>query len=64
MLYKTYDLLKSKKFGILLGFFTTGLMIFGSLTMNFAPERYAGLQAPSSAPLTLSLCGSGPGLRT
>ncbi len=43
MLYKTYDILKSKKFGILLGFSITALMMFGSLTMNFAPERYAGL---------------------
>ncbi len=43
MLYKTYDILKSKKFGILLGFFVTALLMFGSLTMNFAPERYAGL---------------------
>ncbi len=44
MLYGIYDTLRSKKLGILAGFSATGLLIFGSLVMNFAPERYQGLQ--------------------
>ncbi|MFQ5862715.1 MAG: hypothetical protein ACE5IC_06290 [Candidatus Brocadiales bacterium] len=43
MLYRLYDILKSKKLGILAGFATTGLLIFGSLLMNFMPEYYRGL---------------------
>jgi hypothetical protein len=42
-LQNLYDTLKSKKLGILAGFAATGLMIIGSLVMNFAPERYEGL---------------------
>ncbi len=43
MLTKIYDLLKSKKLGIIIGFATAGLLMIGSLQMNFYPEPYAGL---------------------
>ncbi len=44
MLYRLYDILKSRKLGVQLGFATTGLLIFGSLWMNFMPGYYRELQ--------------------
>ena len=38
-----YDFLKSQKTGIIIGFTVTGLLIIGSLIMNFFPEFYEGL---------------------
>uniref|UniRef100_UPI004029DA99 hypothetical protein n=1 Tax=Candidatus Wujingus californicus TaxID=3367618 RepID=UPI004029DA99 len=38
-----YDFLKSQKLGIIVGFTVTGLLIIGSLTMNFQPRHYTGL---------------------
>src|SRR3990167_10245288 len=38
-----YDFLKSQKLGIIVGFTVTGLLIIGSLTMNFQPHYYTGL---------------------
>ncbi|MFQ5956511.1 MAG: hypothetical protein ACE5KK_01925 [Candidatus Brocadiales bacterium] len=43
MLNRLYDILKSKKLGILVGFAATGLLILGSLLINFMPDRYQGL---------------------
>ncbi|MGR3293203.1 MAG: hypothetical protein ACUZ9M_04200 [Candidatus Scalindua sp.] len=38
-----YDFLKSQKTGIIVGFTVTGLLIIGSLIMNYFPESYDGL---------------------
>ena len=38
-----YGFLKSQKTGIIIGFTVTGLLIIGSLIMNFFPEAYEGL---------------------
>jgi len=38
-----YDFLKSQKTGIIVGFAVTGLLIIGSLIMNYCPESYEGL---------------------
>ncbi|KHE93921.1 MAG: hypothetical protein K8F52_05050 [Candidatus Scalindua rubra] len=38
-----YDFLKSQKTGIVVGFSITGLLIIGSLIMNYFPESYEGL---------------------
>ncbi|MDN3512928.1 MAG: hypothetical protein NG747_00855 [Candidatus Brocadia sp.] len=38
-----YDIFKSQKLGIIIGFAVTGLLIIGSFTMNFNPRKYAGL---------------------
>ncbi|HQU31424.1 MAG: hypothetical protein HRU72_11445 [Planctomycetia bacterium] len=38
-----YAIFKSQKLGILIGFSVTGLLIIGSLIMNFNPRQYAGL---------------------
>ena len=38
-----YGFLKSQKTGIIIGFTVTGLLIIGSLIMNFFPESYEGL---------------------
>ena len=38
-----YDFLKSQKTGIIVGFSVTGLLIIGSLIMNYCPESYEGL---------------------
>lgn len=38
-----YNLLKSQKLGIIVGFTVTGLLIIGSLIMSFFPRHYAGL---------------------
>jgi hypothetical protein len=38
-----YDFLKSQKTGIIVGFTVTGLLIIGSLIMNYCPESYEGL---------------------
>lgn len=38
-----YTIFKSQKLGILTGFSVTGLLIIGSLIMNFCPRQYAGL---------------------
>ncbi len=43
MLTVIYDTLKSKKLGIIVGFATAGLLIVGSLQMNFYPASYTGL---------------------
>jgi hypothetical protein len=40
---KVYGFLKSQKTGILVGFSVTGLLIIGSLIMNYFPESYEGL---------------------
>ena len=40
---KVYGFLKSQKTGIIIGFTVTGLLIIGSLIMNFFPESYEGL---------------------
>ncbi len=40
---KLYIIFKSQKFGIITGFTITGLLIIGSLIMNFFPHQYAGL---------------------
>jgi hypothetical protein len=40
---KIYDIFKSQKLGILTGFTITGLLIIGSLIMNYNPRHYAGL---------------------
>ncbi len=38
-----YDFFKSQKTGIIVGFAVTGLLIIGSLIMNYCPESYEGL---------------------
>jgi len=38
-----YGFLKSQKTGIIVGFAVTGLLIIGSLIMNYCPESYEGL---------------------
>ena len=38
-----YGFLKSQKTGIIIGFTVTGLLIIGSLVMNYFPESYEGL---------------------
>ena len=38
-----YGFLKSQKTGIIIGFTVTGLLIIGSLIMNYVPEAYEGL---------------------
>ncbi|NUO08365.1 MAG: hypothetical protein HUU08_06725 [Candidatus Brocadia sp.] len=38
-----YDIFKSQKLGIIIGFAVTGLLIIGSFIMNFNPRKYAGL---------------------
>lgn len=43
MLTSIYNTLKSKKLGIIVGFATTGLLMIGSLQMNFYPASYDGL---------------------
>ncbi|MCP4267523.1 MAG: cytochrome c biogenesis protein ResB [Candidatus Brocadiaceae bacterium] len=40
---KIYGFLKSQKTGIIVGFTVTGLLIIGSLIMNYFPESYEGL---------------------
>lgn len=40
---KVYDIFKSQKLGIIIGFTVTGLLIIGSLIMNFTPRQYTGL---------------------
>ena len=40
---KIYDIFKSQKLGIIVGFTVTGLLIIGSLIMNFQPHHYRGL---------------------
>lgn len=40
---KVYDFLRSQKTGIIVGFAVTGLLIIGSLIMNYCPESYVGL---------------------
>ncbi len=40
---KVYGFLKSQKTGIIIGFTVTGLLIIGSLIMNYFPESYEGL---------------------
>ncbi|MCF6159582.1 MAG: hypothetical protein E3K32_13665 [wastewater metagenome] len=40
---KVYTILKSQKVGIITGFTITGLLIIGSLIMNYYPRHYAGL---------------------
>lgn len=40
---KIYDIFKSQKLGIIVGFTVTGLLIIGSLIMNFIPRQYTGL---------------------
>ncbi|MDR4504521.1 MAG: cytochrome c biogenesis protein ResB [Candidatus Scalindua sp.] len=40
---KVYNFLTSQKTGIITGFTVTGLMIIGSLIMNYWPQYYAGL---------------------
>ena len=40
---KVYDFIKSQKLGIITGFSVTGLLIIGSLIMNFYPYHYSGL---------------------
>ncbi|MEE9605058.1 MAG: hypothetical protein V3V70_05740 [Candidatus Scalindua sp.] len=40
---KVYGFLKSQKTGIITGFTVTGLLIIGSLIMNYFPESYKGL---------------------
>lgn len=40
---KIYGFLKSQKTGIIVGFTVTGLLIIGSLIMNYCPESYEGL---------------------
>ena len=40
---KIYDIFKSQKLGIVVGFTVTGLLIIGSLIMNFQPHQYMGL---------------------
>jgi hypothetical protein len=40
---KIYGFLKSQKTGIIVGFTVTGLLIIGSLIMNYFPEPYEGL---------------------
>src|SRR3989304_2784179 len=36
---KIYDIFKSQKLGIIVGFTVTGLLIIGSLIMNFQPQE-------------------------
>jgi len=38
-----YNMLKSQKLGIIVGFSVTGLLIIGSFTMNYFPHYYEGL---------------------
>ena len=38
-----YDIIKSQKLGIITGFSVTGLLIIGSLLMNYVPGAYQGL---------------------
>ncbi|MEK6635556.1 MAG: hypothetical protein AABY38_04305 [Planctomycetota bacterium] len=38
-----YNIFKSQKMGIIIGFTVTGLLIIGSLIMNFQPNQYTGL---------------------
>lgn len=38
-----YNIFKSQKLGIIVGFTVTGLLIIGSLIMNFTPRQYVGL---------------------
>lgn len=38
-----YRILKSQKLGIIIGFTVTGLLIIGSLIMNYYPSHYTGL---------------------
>ncbi|MGR3304344.1 MAG: hypothetical protein ACUZ8I_17845, partial [Candidatus Scalindua sp.] len=40
---KVYGFLKSQKTGIIVGFTVTGLLIIGSLVMNYVPKPYEGL---------------------
>jgi len=40
---KIYGFLKSQKTGIIVGFTVTGLLIIGSLIMNYCPKSYEGL---------------------
>ena len=40
---KVYGFLKSQKTGIIVGFTVTGLLIIGSLIMNYVPQPYEGL---------------------
>lgn len=40
---KIYAIFKSQKLGIIIGFTVTGLLIIGSLIMNYQPRQYAGL---------------------
>ena len=40
---KIYNIFKSQKLGIIVGFTVTGLLIIGSLVMNFQPQQYIGL---------------------
>lgn len=40
---KIYTIFKSQKLGVLVGFTVTGLLIIGSLVMNFQPDQYTGL---------------------
>ncbi len=40
---KVYHFLKSQQLGIIVGFSVTGLLIIGSLIMNYLPQQYAGL---------------------
>jgi hypothetical protein len=40
---KVYGFLKSQKTGIIVGFTVTGLLIIGSLIMNYIPKPYKGL---------------------
>ena len=40
---KVYGFLKSQKTGIIVGFTVTGLLIIGSLIMNYVPKPYEGL---------------------
>ena len=40
---KIYNIFKSQKLGIIIGFTVTGLLIIGSLIMNFQPNQYIGL---------------------
>lgn len=40
---RLYDVIKSPKTGIITGFSVTGLLIIGSILMNFFPKAYQGL---------------------